>query len=114
MRVWLDDCRLPNPIHAWDKWAKTAHEAIELLKTGKVEVISLDHDLGDATVTGTGYDVAKFIEEAAFHNTLPQLHWSLHTANPVGRQNMKRALDNAERYWLMNNDGTDLLPVVKV
>ena len=32
------------------------HEAIELLKTGTVEEISLDHDLGDDD-KGTGYDV---------------------------------------------------------
>ena len=39
------------------------HEAIELLKTGAVEEISLDHDLGDDD-NGTGYDVVTWIEEA--------------------------------------------------
>jgi len=37
-------------------------EAIELLRTGTVEVISLDHDPGDDE-RGTGYDVVKWIKE---------------------------------------------------
>ena len=37
-------------------------EAIKLLKTGQVEEISLDHDLGDAE-RGTGYDVVLWIED---------------------------------------------------
>jgi hypothetical protein len=43
MKVYLDDER-PVP----DGWigCKTPSEAIELLKTGQVETISLDHDLG--------------------------------------------------------------------
>lgn len=42
MRVWLDDTRaMPDD---YTHWAKTSDEAIELLKTGQVEEISLDHD----------------------------------------------------------------------
>jgi hypothetical protein len=33
-------------LSGWD-WARTADEAIALLKTGKVEEASLDHDLTD-------------------------------------------------------------------
>lgn len=43
MKIFLDDCR-PMPA-GFDVYVKTAGEAIELLKTGKVTVISLDHDL---------------------------------------------------------------------
>jgi len=107
MKVWLDDCRFPNPLTGWDIWVKTAKEAINLLKSGKVEVISLDHDLGDEKITGTGYDVAKYIEEGAFHGTVPPLLWVIHSANPVGRMNMGLALSNADRYWMMNDEGTD-------
>ena len=42
------------------RWAKTAEEAIDLLKTGKVEYASLDHDLGFG---GSGYDVVCWVEE---------------------------------------------------
>jgi hypothetical protein len=43
MRVWLDDVR-----DAPDGWVhvQTPEEAIELLRSGKVKEISLDHDLG--------------------------------------------------------------------
>jgi hypothetical protein len=77
----------------------TASEAISLLSTGKVIHISLDHDLGDEHVTGSGYEVACWIEEKAFLGTLPRLTWAIHSANPVGRANMEKALNNADRYW---------------
>ncbi|VAW81561.1 hypothetical protein MNBD_GAMMA12-2513, partial [hydrothermal vent metagenome] len=53
MKVYLDDER-PTP----EGWVRVywPDEAIELLKTGKVKEISLDHDLGDDE-RGTGYDV---------------------------------------------------------
>lgn len=77
---------------------KTAPEAIALLATGKVERISLDHDLGPPEA-GTGYDVAKWIEEAAYNGKIPAMRFGVHTANPVGRANMVSSLQNAHRYW---------------
>src|SRR5258705_8834026 len=66
MRVFLDDAgRTP------DGWTRVywPDEAIALLKTGTVEVISLDHDLGDDS-RRTGYDVVLWIEEAvALHGS---------------------------------------------
>jgi hypothetical protein len=46
VRVWLDDVR-----KAPEGWVhvKTPEEAIDLLRSGEVEEISLDHDLGLAT-----------------------------------------------------------------
>jgi hypothetical protein len=83
----------------FDLHVKTRSEAISILATGTVAKISLDHDLGDEAVTGNGYGVACFIEENAHAGTLPRLDWAIHSANPVGRQNMTRALANAERFW---------------
>lgn len=97
MRVFLDDCRIAPA--DFDVTVKTAKEAIDLLKTGKVTHISLDHDLGDEKETGSGYEVACFIEEKAFDGSLCELTWAIHSANPVGRENMTRALNNAVRYW---------------
>jgi hypothetical protein len=94
--VYLDDLR-PTPSQ-YDVHARTAAEAIALLRTGKVQFISLDHDLGEAK-NGTGYDVAKEIEEAAYHGRIPPLFWGIHSANPVGRKNMQTALKNADKYW---------------
>ena len=46
-----------------------------------VEVISLDHDLGEEK---TGYDVVKFMAE---ENIWPSVV-KVHSMNPVGRDNM--------------------------
>ncbi len=98
MRVWLDDVRV-MPAQSFTVHVTTAAEAIDLLATGRVEAISLDHDLGPAEA-GTGYDVAKYIEENAYHGRLPKLEWAIHSANAVGRKNMERALLRAEQFWL--------------
>ncbi len=95
--VWLDDER-PMP-SKFDVHAKTPEEAIELLKKDIVEYISLDHDLGLEPSNRNGYMVAKFIEEAAYHNELTPLAWNCHTANPTGRDNMTAALINADKFW---------------
>lgn len=97
MHLWLDDCR---PIPAdFDIWAKTAQEAIARLAGGTVELISLDHDLGDEDLVGSGYVVACWIEEAAAAGRLKRLAWRIHSANPVGRQRMEAALRSADRQW---------------
>lgn len=105
IHLWLDDERDPtNPstqtlFHSTGKevWAKTAHEAISLLQTGEVTHISLDHDLGDNSESGM--TVARYIEEAAFHGTLPKLQWTVHSMNPIGKKNMETALNNANKFW---------------
>lgn len=89
VNIWLDDER-PAPID----WlvAKTAQEAISLLLefSGHVNIVSLDHDLGDGN--GTGYDVACWLEERHhFGHPLPNAI-RVHSANPAGRQNIRLAL----------------------
>jgi hypothetical protein len=83
----------------YDVRAWTANEAIKFLDTGEVTVISFDHDLGHPD-DGTGYEVACYIEARAFHAKIPRLVWHVHSDNPVGRENIKRAMGNAEYYWL--------------
>jgi len=53
VRVFLDDER--EPPDGW-RFVRWPGEAIELLETGRVVELSLDHDLGD-DARGTGYDV---------------------------------------------------------
>ena len=96
MNVWLDDER-PMP-SCYSHHVRTAPEAIELLKSGQVTRISLDHDLGPAEA-GTGYDVALWIEKAAFDGTVGRIGLAVHTANVVGRKKMCAALENAAKYW---------------
>lgn len=96
VRVWLDDERpMPNE---FSLHARTADEAIKAIEAGGVSVVSLDHDLGEDS-NGTGYDVAKFIEEGAFLGTVPPMEVRVHSANPVGASRMRMCIENAKRYW---------------
>ena len=105
IKLWLDDERDPKDPYIQsefgakgdEKWVKTASDAIHYLKQGNVTFISLDHDLG--TEAGTGMEVAKYIEEQAFHGTLPRLLWSVHSLNIVGVKNMMNALFKANDFW---------------
>jgi len=65
----------------------TAWEAIELLDTGRVVELSLDHDLGDDERHGTGSTVVDWIaEQRGVHgrDLWPRDGITLHTANPSG------------------------------
>ena len=106
LKLWLDDERNPQEpfiqkefgSHGDEIWVKTANEAIELLKQGNVESISLDHDLGHP-INGTGQDVANFIEEQAFSDKIPKLSWRIHSMNIVGKENMEKSLKKADKFW---------------
>lgn len=89
LTIWLDDCRPIPP--EYQIWCKTSEHAIAFLasleKCTPVH-ISLDHDLGNE---GSGYDVAKYIEQ----NMSPEiLTYDVHSMNPVGRKNIEAALRN--------------------
>lgn len=67
---------------------KTPEEAIDLLRSGEVEQISLDHDLGLTTAERerTGYDVLAWLEEAvatAEWNPVPEIR--VHSDDRCGR-----------------------------
>lgn len=96
MKIWLDDVRTP-PSSEW-VWVKTAPEAISLIDSTHIDAISLDHDLGEVEVAGTGYDVALHMEELA-HTTdwLPPKVMECHSANPVGRQRITNALQSIKK-----------------
>lgn len=94
IRLWLDDLR---PAPAGWVWVKTVAAAQALLRRGEVAEVSLDHDLGEETATG--YDLATWIEEEAFHGRLPRVKWAVHSANPIGRERMEQALGNADIFW---------------
>lgn len=95
MRVYLDDER-STP----DGWYRVywAHEAIELLKSGLVTEISLDHDLGDDEL-GTGYDVVLWVEEAVATAGFvpPVMH--VHSANSSARIKMLQGIDSIKRLY---------------
>jgi len=95
IKIWLDDVR-PAPSEEWTH-CHWPNEVIELLKLGDVEVVSLDHDLGDDE-RGTGYDVVLWIEEEAFENKffrVPEIR--VHSANSPASDKMRLGIRSIHR-----------------
>jgi hypothetical protein len=93
LKVYLDDERAAP--EGWHRvyWPE---EAIELLRTGMVEVISLDHDLGDDE-RGTGYDVVTWIEEQVVTAGFIPPEMRVHSANVSARTKMELGIRSIER-----------------
>ena len=87
MKLYLDDMRTPPVGWTLCRWPK---DVIECLKTMEVDEISLDHDLGDDKITG--YDVLTWIEREVHLNNYKPPIMKVHSANPVARERMERAI----------------------
>lgn len=89
VKVSLDDLRAtPNGwVHAY--WPD---EVINYLKTGKVDIVSLDHDLGDDN-RGTGYDVILWIEAAVATQDFRPPEIKVHRANSAARARMEAGIN---------------------
>jgi hypothetical protein len=89
VKLWVDDER--EAPEGWE-WVASIEEAKAFLGSPfiRVEILSLDHDLGENK--GTGYDLLKWIHEKSCWPAVVDLH----TMNPVGRENMRAFLD---RYY---------------
>ena len=109
MKLWLDDKTdgtRPKPDETWIHLT-TAKEVIDALKTGEVDEISLDHDLGEKAIVGDGGIVARWIENAAFNGDIPKLIWHIHSKNPIGSEEMRKALENADYLWGIDQEEED-------
>ena len=97
MKVFLDDLRAAP--EGW-KLVRWPNEAIELLKTGEVTEISLDHDLGD-DVRGTGSDVILWMEQAIVDRYFPPIMKipliKVHSANTSARLKMEAGIASIYR-----------------
>lgn len=89
MKVFLDDTRATP--EGWERVYR-ASEAIELLRTGAVELISLDYHLGDAE-QGTGLDVLLWIEQAVRDSDFCPPVIRVHSDHRHGRAQMLEKLD---------------------
>ena len=113
MKVWFDDIRTPEPLpdpdyrsacmperlSDWRDWVvvRLVSDAIDLLKTGLVTEISLDHDIGPEEKFGTGYDVVAWVERHSAENPswrVPEIY--IHTANPAAASRMYSAVKAIE------------------
>lgn len=83
--------------------ARNIEEAIYYLRNYNVQILSLDHDLGEdreGNLLPTGYDLVKYICE----NGLRAEKIYLHTDNGVGRQNMFQTLKGAQKRGFIDDD----------
>lgn len=101
MRVFLDDER-STP----EGWVRVywPDEAVELLVSGSVEELSLDHDLGD-DARGTGYDVVLWIEEAVALRRFKPPKIVVHSANSSAKEKMLAGIQSIERLAAKNENG---------
>lgn len=94
VKIWVDDLR---PVPPGYEGCKSVEETIALIEEiemagGEIELLDLDHDLGDYAQFGG--DAIKILDYLAERETFYPIE--IHTANPVGRANMERMI---ERFW---------------
>lgn len=98
--LYLDDLRdIPKGFQE----ARTVEEAIQIIQSSTVHILSLDHDLGideEGNLRKTGYDLVKCICE----NGLRANRVHLHTDNVVGRDNMYQTFLAAQRRGFIDQD----------
>ena len=97
--IFLDDERFPSSKDEKDYTiVRNYEDFVDLINTlGLPKYISFDHDLGE---NETGYDCAKFLVEYCLdNNKKPTFEFYVHSQNPVGRENIKRLLNNFKRLY---------------
>ena len=97
INIFMDDMRYPPEGFTL---AKDAIECRLLLLSNEVNILSLDHDLGDVDKE-TGYDLCKWLVSAGQYE--PDIYPKeiyLHTANGVGRDNMYQLLNRYKPDWV--------------
>ena len=98
-KLYLDDIRVPQT----DDFVvvRSFEEAVKYIQeSGIPNYISFDHDLGcdiDGVVLKTGYDFAKYLVDCDLDNISifpDNFLFDIHSANPVGKQNIENLLNN--------------------
>lgn len=95
LRVWLDDDLEDRAAPEGWVHVTTAWQAIELLDSGRVVELSLDHDLGDDRENGRGTDVVDYIvgeQEVHARVLWPRDGITIHSGNAYGRDSMRRTI----------------------
>lgn len=117
--LYLDDCRTPRPNHWFDWVIVRDHNAFcdYILQNGMPKFLSFDHDLADEHVgqacyndlngiaefdyaickEKTGYDSAKWLVEYCLDNDIQMPHFTVHSANPAGADNILCLLNNLQK-----------------
>lgn len=97
-KIYLDDERQTPEGFIRCYWPD---QVIELLQSIEVDLISLDHDLGDDK-RGTGYDVLLWIEEQVATAGFKPPQLIVHSANTPAREKMESAINQIEKLSINN------------
>jgi hypothetical protein len=111
--LWLDDLRDPGQgqFKIWLNlafgenldviWVKDYDEFVKYFKKNEMPyAISFDHDLSNELTDHpelnekTGLDCAKWLIDYCMNNAVRLPKYFVHSANPVGRENIQSYLDN--------------------
>lgn len=107
MKLWIDDMRPAPDGYVWCKSTNEALRAIVIEQRNEIELIDLDHDAGDFAKDGGDFiNVLNELERLSrrknvvngveFHNywhfRCKEIKFRLHSANPVGIENMRRII----------------------
>lgn len=104
LAIFLDDERIPSPELLKNYMVlvvTTKDEAIKCIEkySEQIELISLDHDLGDETVVGNGYQVICWLEEQVLNEGMrlkALIH--VHSANSGAKPKMIQAKDRINKH----------------
>jgi hypothetical protein len=102
INLFVDDIRTPPDSSKTWTIARTYKDALVSILTQEIDTISLDHDLGEGK---TGYDL---VLEMVKSGNFPK-HIQIHSANPVGVENMSKTLC---RYAPLESLDSDILRFV--
>lgn len=93
-KLFLDDLRIvPNGFLS----VKSYFEFTEFILQNRLpDFISFDHDLGEEK---TGYDCAKWLVNFCMDNNLQLPEFSVHSQNPVGKENIQLLLENFNKVF---------------
>lgn len=91
--LYLDDLR-PTP-EGFERVYDYEEFIAFISKNGMPEFISFDHDLG---LGKTGLDCAKWLVEFCLDNQVPLPEFTVHSQNPVGKENIEMLLNNLKKF----------------
>ena len=93
--LYLDDERNPKTDKAWIV-VRSYDEAVEYVITnGLPSYVSFDHDLG---AQKNGYEFAKWLANEVLYQQEDMFEWNVHSANPVGSDNINKHLTFVSNY----------------
>ena len=93
-KLYLDDVRNPKT-NGWTIVRNYEEFVKHIEQNGLPDEISFDHDLGEDIKTG--YDCAKWLCNYCWTNGIPIPTYNVHSANPVGRDNIIGVLKSFEQ-----------------